>query len=165
MRRDYKGGVEAAVQSKWQAHRVRGQQGSWALAARGAQRCCSDGSVSSGTLPYIRFIPRVGDRGIRAFLLLIASSLRPPPYTPSQAQPSDPAQVDQICRRRSPHSPSPPRPGEQVFNVYHPGGYYRMVLISLLITEVSRPWAVRGMCLRLTRDCQALRALPPWPPV
>lgn len=58
MRRDYKGGVEAAVQGKWQAHRVRGQQGSWALAARDAQRCCSDGSVASGTLPYIRFIPR-----------------------------------------------------------------------------------------------------------
>lgn len=47
---------------------------------------------------------RVGDRGIRAFLLLIASSLRPL-HTPSQAQPSDPAQTGQIYRRRSPPLP------------------------------------------------------------
>lgn len=112
MRRDYKGGVEAAVQSKWQAHRVRGQQGSWALAARGAQRCCSDGSVSSGTLPYIRFIPRVGDRGIRAFLLLIASSLRPPrthplrpsPVTPPKSTRSAEGGAPTLLRHRAPGS-------------------------------------------------------------
>lgn len=60
VRRGYKGGAETAVQwgREWQAQSGSSQQGSQALAARGAQRCCSDGSVALGTLPYIRLGPR-----------------------------------------------------------------------------------------------------------
>lgn len=64
--------------------------------------------------------PRVADPGFRAFLLLIASSLRPP-HTPIQPQPSDPAQASQIWQRRSP--PLRPPPGKQVFNAQYLGGY------------------------------------------
>lgn len=33
-------------------------QNNRALAARGAQRYCSDGAAAPGTRPYIRFVPR-----------------------------------------------------------------------------------------------------------
>lgn len=72
---------------KLQAQGRHNPQSNWALVAWGAQSYCSDSGVAPGTRPYIRFVPRaprVGDPGIRAFLLLIASSLRPP-HTPIQA--------------------------------------------------------------------------------